>query len=89
MKYVRIFLKILLGLIALILLFAVANIVPVDNTPYQQTDFYKETGNRLAALTRPRAGTGSNPGGMGPREPDSFVYNADGRLRSTARKTLD
>nr|WP_293845865.1 neutral/alkaline non-lysosomal ceramidase N-terminal domain-containing protein [uncultured Arsenicibacter sp.] len=53
MKYVRIFLKILLGLIALILLFAVANIVPVDNTPYQQTDFYKETGNRLAALTRP------------------------------------
>ena len=51
MKFVRIFLKILLGLVVAILLFLAVSLAPVDDTPYQQMPYYKQTTNRLAQLS--------------------------------------
>jgi neutral ceramidase len=50
MKIRRLFGKILLGLLLLILVFLAVSLAPNDHTPYQQTDFYRETTARLAGL---------------------------------------
>ncbi|MBD2756460.1 neutral/alkaline non-lysosomal ceramidase N-terminal domain-containing protein [Spirosoma validum] len=50
MKFVRIFLKILLGLVAFILLVLAVSLAPVDDTPYQQMPYYQQTKQRLAKL---------------------------------------
>ncbi|MBO0951473.1 neutral/alkaline non-lysosomal ceramidase N-terminal domain-containing protein [Fibrella forsythiae] len=50
MKFLRILLRIILGLLVAILLFLAISVSPNDHTPYQQTDFYSQTTARLAAL---------------------------------------
>ncbi|GAB3266946.1 neutral/alkaline non-lysosomal ceramidase N-terminal domain-containing protein [Larkinella harenae] len=55
MKYLRIFLRVLLGLFVFILLFLAVSIAPVSNTPYQQTDYYAHTRQRLSQLPTPPA----------------------------------
>ncbi len=50
MKFLRIFLKILLGLVVIILLFLAVSLAPVDDTPYQQMPYYEQTKQRLAQL---------------------------------------
>jgi len=59
MKLLRRFLLALLSLIVVLALFAGLNLLPVDDTPYAQTDFYRQTTARLAQLpqpTRPKQG---------------------------------
>jgi hypothetical protein len=53
MKFVRVLLKILLGLVLVIVLFLAVSLAPVDETPYQQMPYYKETKQRLAQLPTP------------------------------------
>jgi neutral ceramidase len=48
-----IFLRVLFGLLGFATVAIVASIAPVDDTPYQQTDFYAETTARLAKLASP------------------------------------
>ncbi len=55
MKFLRIFLKVLLGLVVVILLFLAVSLSPVDETPYQQMDYYTQTKQRLAQLPAPPA----------------------------------
>ncbi|UFH56655.1 neutral/alkaline non-lysosomal ceramidase N-terminal domain-containing protein [Spirosoma sp. KNUC1025] len=55
MKFVRLFLKILLGLVVFILLFLAVSLAPVDDTPYQQMPYYQHTKQRLAQLSAPPA----------------------------------
>ncbi|SOD89431.1 neutral/alkaline non-lysosomal ceramidase N-terminal domain-containing protein [Spirosoma fluviale] len=50
MKFVRILLKILLGLVVFILLFLAVSLAPVDETPYRQMPYYAQTKARLAQL---------------------------------------
>lgn len=50
MKFLRVLLRVLLGLLVAILLFLTASLSPNDHTPYQQTDFYAQTNARLLAL---------------------------------------
>lgn len=50
MKLLRIFLKVLGGLLIAIVLFLAVSLAPIDDTPYQQTNYYKETKQRLARL---------------------------------------
>ena len=50
MKFLRIILKVLLGLVGLILLFLAVSLAPVDETPYQQMPYYQQTKQRLAQL---------------------------------------
>ena len=50
MKFLRILLKGLLGLLALVVLFLAIGLSPNDHTPYQQTDFYRQTSGRLDSL---------------------------------------
>ncbi len=52
MKFLRRFLLVLGILIGLILGFVALNLLPVDNTPYAQTDFYRQTITRLDALPK-------------------------------------
>ncbi|RYF68365.1 MAG: hypothetical protein EOO39_19550 [Cytophagaceae bacterium] len=52
MKFLRILLRITLGLLVAILLFLAVSLSPNDHTPYQQTDFYGQTNARLSALPR-------------------------------------
>lgn len=51
MKFLRILLRIVLGLLVFILLFLAVSLSPNDHTPYQQTDFYKQTATKLNALS--------------------------------------
>ncbi|WP_020594843.1 neutral/alkaline non-lysosomal ceramidase N-terminal domain-containing protein [Spirosoma panaciterrae] len=53
MKFVRILLKALLGLVVVILLFLAVSLAPVDETPYQQMPYYSQTKQRLDALPTP------------------------------------
>ena len=53
MKFLRILLKVLLGLIVFILLFLAVSLTPVDETPYQQMPYYTQTKQRLAQLSSP------------------------------------
>ena len=53
MKYFRIILKILLGLIIFIALFLAISLAPVDDTPYQQMPYYAQTKKWLAQLPPP------------------------------------
>ncbi|GAB3943722.1 hypothetical protein GCM10028805_10360 [Spirosoma harenae] len=50
MKFLRILLKILLGLVVFIILFLAVSLAPVDETPYQQMPYYSQTKQRLDAL---------------------------------------
>lgn len=50
MKFFRIFLKVLLGLVLVILLFLAVSLAPVDTTPYQQMPYYSQTKQRLTQL---------------------------------------
>ena len=54
-KYLLRFLFVLIGLIALLLVFTLA---PVDNTPYQQTEYYQKAQENLSHIAQPPA---SNP----------------------------
>ena len=54
MKFVRILLKILLGLVVIILVFVAVSVAPVDDTPYQQMPYYAQTKAKLAALPPPK-----------------------------------
>jgi neutral ceramidase len=59
MKFLRILFKIVVGLLALIVLFLAVSLSPNDHTPYQQTDFYRQTRARLdslPALPTPKTG---------------------------------
>ncbi|WP_461052625.1 neutral/alkaline non-lysosomal ceramidase N-terminal domain-containing protein [Spirosoma arcticum] len=58
MKVVRIFGKVLLGLILFIALFLSVSLAPVDDTPYRQMPYYKETKQRLAQLPAPAPAKG-------------------------------
>ncbi|MFC5410429.1 neutral/alkaline non-lysosomal ceramidase N-terminal domain-containing protein [Larkinella bovis] len=63
MKYLRIFFKILLGLVGFILLFLAVSVAPVNDTPYRETDYYTQTRQRLAQLAAPpRPQTGLRAG---------------------------
>lgn len=53
MKFVRILLKALLGLVVAILLFLAVSLAPVDETPYRQMPYYSQTKQRLDALPTP------------------------------------
>ncbi|MFD1144004.1 neutral/alkaline non-lysosomal ceramidase N-terminal domain-containing protein [Larkinella insperata] len=53
MKYLRILLKFLLGLVGIILLFLAVSLAPVSDTPYRQTDYYSQTRQRLLHLPKP------------------------------------
>jgi len=53
MKYLRLFFKILLGLVIAIGLFLAVSLAPVDETPYQQTAYYAQTRQRLNQLPAP------------------------------------
>ena len=55
MKFFRILLKVLLGLVVFILLFLAVSLAPVDETPYQQMPYYTQTKERLAQLPTPSA----------------------------------
>ncbi|GAA4417166.1 hypothetical protein GCM10023187_49320 [Nibrella viscosa] len=50
MKLLRILLKVLAGLLIAIFLFLAVSLAPVDDTPYQQTDYYQQTKQRLTQL---------------------------------------
>jgi hypothetical protein len=58
MKVVRIFLKVLLGLILFITLFLAVSLAPVDDTPYRQMPYYAQTKQRLAQLSPPLTAKG-------------------------------
>lgn len=49
--------RILLGLLGLAVIAALVCFAPVDDSPYQQTDYYTQTNARLAKLASPRAAT--------------------------------
>ena len=49
-KFLRILLKIVLGLIVAIALLLAVSLSPNDHTPYRQTDFYRQTNARLGTL---------------------------------------
>ncbi|WP_019989473.1 neutral/alkaline non-lysosomal ceramidase N-terminal domain-containing protein [Rudanella lutea] len=53
MKLLRRFVFVLLAVVGLLALFIAANLIPVDETPYAQTDFYRQTIDRLASLPMP------------------------------------
>ncbi|WP_128547342.1 neutral/alkaline non-lysosomal ceramidase N-terminal domain-containing protein [Larkinella soli] len=53
MKFFRVLLKVLLGLLLAVVLFVAVSVAPVDDTPYQQTDYYAQTRRRLASLPAP------------------------------------
>ncbi len=50
MKFLRIVLKIGLGLVVSVVLLLAVSLSPNNHTPYQQTDFYAQTNARLLAL---------------------------------------
>jgi hypothetical protein len=56
MKFLRVLLKGLLGLIIFLLLFLAVSLAPVDETPYQQMPYYTQTKQRLAQLPEPVIG---------------------------------
>ncbi|GAB3748302.1 neutral/alkaline non-lysosomal ceramidase N-terminal domain-containing protein [Spirosoma pomorum] len=56
MKFLRILLKGLLGLVVFLLLFLAVSLAPVDETPYQQMPYYTQTKQRLAQLPNPLTG---------------------------------
>ena len=59
MKFLRVLLKIVVGLLAIVVLFLAVSLSPNDHTPYQQTDFYRQTKARLdslSALPKPNMG---------------------------------
>ena len=59
MKFLRILLKIFAGLLAVIGLLLAISLSPNDHTPYGQTDFYRQTKQRLdslSALPKPKMG---------------------------------
>jgi len=47
MRFLKVFFKILLGLIGLIVLFLAFLVAPIDDTPYQQTDYYRQWKQQL------------------------------------------
>ncbi len=53
MKILRLFLLALTSLIVVVVLFVGLNLIPVDDTPYAQTDFYRQTTARLTLLPKP------------------------------------
>ncbi|MEZ0483754.1 neutral/alkaline non-lysosomal ceramidase N-terminal domain-containing protein [Fibrella aquatica] len=53
MKFLRILLRVLLGLLVFVLLLLAISLSPNDHTPYRQTEFYAQTNARLTALTGP------------------------------------
>lgn len=65
MKFLRIFLKVLLGLVVFILLFLAISLAPVDDTPYQQMPYYAQTRQRLAQLVPSPAAKGALRAGWG------------------------
>ena len=50
MKFLRILIRVLLGLLATVVLFLAISLSPNDHTPYKQTEFYAQTAARLSAL---------------------------------------
>lgn len=53
MKILRLFLLALVSFIIVLVLFIGLNLIPVDDTPYAQTDFYSQTTARLGLLSKP------------------------------------
>jgi neutral ceramidase len=53
MKYLRIFFKVLLGLVVAILVFLAVSLAPVDDEPYRKTDYYRYTRQQLLDLAPP------------------------------------
>lgn len=53
MKLLRRFLLVVLALVGLLVLFVGLNLTPVDQTPYRQTNFYRQTIARLNQLPAP------------------------------------
>ena len=53
MKFLRRFLFVVFAAVILIAIFVGLNLIPVDDTPYQQTDFYRQTTARLSQLPAP------------------------------------
>lgn len=53
MKFLRIFLKVLVGLFIAIGLFLAVSLAPVDETPYREMPYYTQTKQRLAQLPLP------------------------------------
>lgn len=59
MRFVRVFLRVLLGLVVFVLLFLAVSLAPVDETPYQQMPYYQQTKQRLAQLPQPPPAKGA------------------------------
>ncbi|RRA99151.1 neutral/alkaline non-lysosomal ceramidase N-terminal domain-containing protein [Larkinella rosea] len=53
MKFLRIFFKVVLGLVAAILLFLAVSLAPVDDQPYRKTEYYRYTRQQLLDLAPP------------------------------------
>ena len=63
MKFLRILLKLIAGLLAVVVLFLVVSLSPNDHAPYRQTGFYRQTKARLDSLpTLPTPKTGIRAG---------------------------
>ena len=63
MKFIKILLYLLLGLVGLVVLILALGLLPVDDTPYQAMDYYRQTKQRLAELpAAPVAKTGLRAG---------------------------
>ena len=57
MRVVRILLRILLGIVAVLALFLAVSLAPVDDTPYREMPYYAQTKQRLAQLPAPPPAT--------------------------------
>ena len=57
MRFLRVLFYVLLGLIGLVVLILALGLLPVDNTPYQEMDYYRKTKQRLADLPPPKLAT--------------------------------
>ncbi len=58
MRFLRITGRILLSIVLMLAVILAICLAPVDDTPYRQTDFYRQTTRELAALPRPLAPRG-------------------------------
>lgn len=57
MKFLRILLYVLLGLVGLVILILAVGLAPVDDTPYREMDYYRQTKQRLTELSSPPPAT--------------------------------
>jgi hypothetical protein len=53
MKVIRVVSKVLLGLLVFVLLLVAISLAPVDDTPYPQMNYYRQTRQQLATLPSP------------------------------------